>query len=69
MQRESWGFKYSLLTSFNVNVAGIIDFICRARESKKLCDHKESFVSAFGLPLLFFLEHNFRVPSTPFWKS
>ena len=69
MQRETWGFKSSLLTYFNVTVAGIIDFSCRARESKKLCDHKESFVSAFGLLLLFFLEPNFRVPSTPFWKS
>ena len=69
MQRETWGFKSSLLTSCNVSVSGIIDFICRASESKKLCDQKESFVSVFGLPLLIFLEPNFRVPSTPFWKS
>ena len=63
------GFKSSLLTSCNVTVAGIIDFICRASESKKLCDEKESFVFAFGLPFLFFLEPNFWVPITPFWKS
>ena len=65
MQREIWGFKSSFWTSCNVTVAGIIDFIYRASESKKLCDQKESF----GLPLLFFLEPDFHVPSTPFWKS
>ena len=69
LQRETCGFKSSLLTSCNVTVAGIIDFICRASESKKLFDQKESFVSEFGLASLFFLGANFRVLSIPFLKS
>ena len=59
MQRETWGYKSSLLTSFNITVAGIIDFVCGARESKKLCDHKESFVSAFWSAVAFFLGAKF----------
>ena len=58
MQRETWGYKSSLLTSFNVTVAGFTVFICRARESKKLCFCLWSAVAFFSWCQIF----GFQVP-------
>ena len=70
MQRETWGFKSSLWTSCNVTVAGIIDCICRARESKKIYDHKKGVLcfclsSAFA----FFLGAKFSGSKYPFFEK